>query len=100
VRIKIGEIEAEAHFLCGPGTVGLTLGYAILILRGHIGSCLLAHELRHVYQCEAVGSIAAFLPVYLWQIAMVGYEGSPLERDARGHEVEPSKRGCLKDSRS
>jgi hypothetical protein len=49
---------------------------------------LLSHELRHIYQYEAAGSIAAFLPIYLWQIAMVGYEECPLERDARAHEVD------------
>jgi hypothetical protein len=49
---------------------------------------LLSHELRHVYQYEAAGSIAAFLLNYLWQIATAGYEECPLELDARAHEVD------------
>lgn len=72
--------------LLGPGMVGLTLGYSIFICRGHKTRRLLAHELRHVYQYEQHGSIAAFLPVYLGQVLQVGYEAAALERDARAHE--------------
>ena len=72
--------------LLGPGMVGLTLGHAIFICRGHKTRRLLAHELRHVYQYEQHGSIAAFLPVYLSQVLEVGYEDAALERDARAHE--------------
>jgi hypothetical protein len=53
-----------------------------------MGPRLLSHECRHVHQYEAHGSIAAFLPVYLEQIATVGYRNSPLEQDARAHEVD------------
>lgn len=74
--------------LLGPGMVGLTLGYSILVVRGHMGSRLLSHECRHVYQYETCGSIAAFLPVDLEQIATVGYHNAPLEQDARAHEVD------------
>jgi len=79
---------AQATGFLGVGTVGLTLGYAILILRGHMSSRLLSHECRHVYQYEAAGSIAAFLAVYLQQIAMSGYDNAPFERDARAYEVD------------
>ena len=79
---------AQATGLLGVGTIGLTMGYAILILRGHMSSRLLSHECRHVYQYEAAGSIAAFLPVYLQQIAMAGYDDAPFERDARAFEVD------------
>lgn len=72
--------------LLGPGMVGLTLGHAIFICRGHKTRRLLAHELRHVYQYEQHGSIAAFLPVYLSQVLQVGYQDAPLEQDARAHE--------------
>jgi len=68
--------------LLGPGMVGLTLGYNILVVRGHMGPRLLSHECRHVHQYEAHGSIAAFLPVYLEQIATVGYRNAPLELEA------------------
>ena len=73
--------------LLGPGMIGLTLGYAVLICRGHEASVrLLSHEFRHVYQYEAAGSIAVFLPVYLQQIVRFGYTNAPFEADARAHE--------------
>jgi hypothetical protein len=73
--------------LLGPGMIGLTLGYAVLIRRGHESNPrLLSHEFRHVYQYEAASSIAAFLPVYLRQIVALGYANAPFEVDAREHE--------------
>jgi hypothetical protein len=77
---------AREQNLIGPGTHALTLGYGILILHGHADSQLLLHEFRHVHQYEAAGSIAAFLPVYLKQIADYGYHDAPYEVDARAHE--------------
>ena len=44
--------------LLGPGVVGLTLGYCVLLCRGHETPRLLSHELRHVHQYELAGSIA------------------------------------------
>jgi hypothetical protein len=73
--------------LMGPGMVGLTLGHAIFICRGHKTRRLLSHELRHVHQYEQHGSIAGFLPIYLKQVIEVGYRDAPLERDAREHEL-------------
>jgi len=73
--------------LLGPETLGLTLGAGILILRSRIGERqILRHELRHVAQYEAAGSIRAFLAEYLDQIASFGYWEAPLEMDARCHE--------------
>lgn len=72
--------------LLGPGIVGITLGYSILICRGHESIRLLSHELRHVHQYESHGSIAGFLPAYLQQIATCGYRDAPFEIDAREHE--------------
>ena len=73
--------------LLGPGMIGLTLGYAVLICRGHEASPrLLSHEFRHVHQYEAAGSIAAFLPGYLQQIVAFGYFNAPFEAYARAHE--------------
>lgn len=67
--------------------VGLTLGYAVLICRGHEASPrFLSHEFRHVHQYEAAGSIASFLPGYLQQIIAYGYPHAPSELDARAHE--------------
>lgn len=72
--------------LLGPGMVGLTLGYGIYIVDGHGTNRLVSHECRHVYQYETAGSIAAFLPLYLKQIADYRYENAPYEIDARTHE--------------
>jgi len=73
--------------LLGPGMVGITLGYGIFVVEGHADARLVSHELRHVHQYEEYGSIEAFMPVYLSQVASVGYRDAPLEQDARAHEV-------------
>lgn len=72
--------------LLGPGMVGLTLGHGIYICEGHANPRLVSHECRHVHQYEAAGSIAAYLPVYLKQVAELGYRNAPFEIDARAHE--------------
>ena len=83
---------ALAAGLSGPGMVGMTLGHSIFIRRGnrdrreHLR--LLSHELRHVHQYEQLGSIAAFLRLYLSQIVELGYANAPLEADARAHEID------------
>ncbi|WP_446900771.1 hypothetical protein [Burkholderia sp. YIM B11467] len=74
--------------LLSPGTIGLTLGHAVYVLRGHDTRRLLTHEFRHVHQFEAAGSIGAFLARYLQEIATVGYHDAPLEADARQHEFD------------
>ncbi|MCA8377787.1 hypothetical protein LGN22_02710 [Burkholderia cenocepacia] len=74
--------------LLAPGTIGLTLGHAVYVLRGHDTRRLLTHEFRHVHQYEAAGSIGAFLARYLREIATVGYHDAPLEADARQHECD------------
>jgi hypothetical protein len=97
VRIKIvhrvpkpqqPELRAAADQtgLLGPGMVGITFGHGIYVREGAISTRLISHELRHVHQYEAAGSIAAFLAIYLQQIVTVGYSNAPLERDARAHE--------------
>jgi hypothetical protein len=73
--------------LLGPGAIGLTLGHSVFVRAGHETVRLLSHELRHVHQYEEAGSIAGFLPGYLQQIIEFGYAASPLEQDARRHEV-------------
>jgi len=82
------ELQAAAiqTGLLGPHMAGLTLGHSVLICRGQDSWRLLSHEFRHVHQYERAGSIAAFLPVYLQQIAQFGYSAAPLEIDARAHE--------------
>jgi hypothetical protein len=79
---------AVAMGLLGPHTIGLTLGHGIYIVAGHSTNRLVSHECRHVYQYEVAGSIGKYLPVYLDQIASVGYDAAPLEMDARAHECD------------
>jgi hypothetical protein len=64
----------------------VTFGHAIIVRQGHLTNRLLSHELRHVFQYETAGSIAAFLPVYLQQLVTVGYAKAPYELDAQRHE--------------
>jgi len=65
----------------------LTIGHSIYICNSKISTQLLSHELRHVYQYETFRSIPEFLVEYLKQIALVGFENSLLEQDARRHEI-------------
>jgi hypothetical protein len=62
---------------------GLTLGHAVFIRRDAFTPALLAHECRHVRQCERLGSLPAFLAAYLRQVARHGYRDAPFEADAR-----------------
>jgi hypothetical protein len=82
---ELRQIAAEQN-LIGPNTGGLTLGYGIFIVDGRLTSRLLAHECRHVYQYEVAGSIEAFLPLYLQQIAEFTYDCGPFEFDAQAWE--------------
>jgi hypothetical protein len=77
---------AKETGLIEPHTGGITLGRGIYILDGEVSNRLVSHELRHVHQYEAAGSIAAFLEIYLMQIATVGYDDAPLELDAQRYE--------------
>ncbi|MHB8814961.1 MAG: hypothetical protein ACYDAE_17050 [Steroidobacteraceae bacterium] len=72
--------------LLGPGMIGLTLGFAIFVVEGHLTTRLLSHECRHVRQYEVAGSIGAFLPLYLQQIVTFGYANAPFEVEARKWE--------------
>ena len=82
---ELRQVALEMDVL-GPEEAGLALGYAVYLHSGHNNTQNLSHECRHVFQYEAAGSIAAFLPVYLKQIVEFGYEGAPLEVDAQNHE--------------
>ena len=72
--------------LLGPAMVGITFGHGVFVREGFATNRLVSHELRHVHQYEAAGSIEAFLPLYLQQIVGVGYDQAPFELDARSHE--------------
>jgi hypothetical protein len=82
----LSEAAEQIGFL-GENMTGLTLGHSIYICNGQNTTRILSHELRHVYQYEAFGSIPEFLVEYLKQIVLVGYENSLLEQDARNHEI-------------
>jgi hypothetical protein len=84
---QLREVALETGLL-GEGMIGVTFGYGIYVCAGHVDNRLISHECRHVFQYEAAGSIEAFLPVYLHQIATVGYYDAPLEVDARAHELD------------
>ena len=79
-------LAADQTGLLGPNMVGITFGHAVFIRDGFEVNRVISHELRHVHQYEAAGSVAAFLPLYLQQIVSVGYERAPYELDARRHE--------------
>jgi len=81
------EVAVQTDLL-GPNTAGITFGYGIYICDGHLSNRLISHECRHVYQYETAGSIDAFLPIYLHQIATIGYEDAPYEVDARNNEID------------
>jgi len=83
---KLSEAATQTGFL-NEDMKGLTLGHSIYLCNGHNTTRQLSHELRHVYQYEAFGSIPQFLVEYLKQIVLVGYENSLLEQDARKHEI-------------
>lgn len=68
---------------------GLALGHVVFLLRARAGERrVLRHELRHVAQYEAAGSLKAFISTYLMQVAEFGYRNAPLEMDARMHETQ------------
>jgi len=103
VRIKVvGKIPAPDHpelrsiasetGLIGPRTGGITFGHGIYVRDGHIFNRLVSHELRHVHQYEAAGSIDAFLQTYLNQIATVGYERAAASRRSTAHSPSTPNR--------
>jgi hypothetical protein len=68
--------------------MGLTLGHALYIVKGYESTRLYSHEFRHIHQYEVLGSIGAFMEVYLEQVMKFGYHQAPLEQDARQFEAE------------
>lgn len=74
--------------MLGASTIGLTLGYGIVLARDQATTRVVAHECRHVAQYESYGSVAAFLAEYLRQVVVHGYHDAPLEADARAHEID------------
>lgn len=74
-------------------SLGMSLGYAVLIRDSALGDRrVLRHELRHVAQFEAAGSLSRFLEDYLTQVIQHGYRDAPVEVDARRHESRLRKK--------
>jgi len=73
---------AESVNLLNEHTAGLAAGYGILLRSDCAERGLIAHELAHVAQYEALG-VEGFLQEYLRQIAENGYEGAEFERVAQ-----------------
>ncbi|MDP3211931.1 hypothetical protein [Methylotenera sp.] len=63
-------------------TSGLALGYIVFLKNGLMNNYLLAHEFRHVYQFEKIGSIERMILLYIQEIIKFGYQNAPLEMDA------------------
>ena len=69
--------------LLGPGTAGLTLRYGIYIRHdAQLDRGLHVHEFVHVGQYERLGSIEAFLGLYLKECVDPGYPLGPMEQEA------------------
>jgi hypothetical protein len=80
---RVVERVAGRLDLPSPDVDGLALGYALFIRGAALSMPLLAHECRHVRQCEEAGSLNSFLFAYLKQVAQHGYHDAPFEADAR-----------------
>jgi hypothetical protein len=66
-----------------PATRGLTVGHGIFVRQDcWRDRALIAHELAHIAQYERLGGLGPFLRQYLIECLTVGYENSPLEREA------------------
>jgi hypothetical protein len=76
------------EFLDVELAAGLTLGYGILVTKGHEKPSLIRHELGHVLQVERIGDMLKFLALYFEQVLHYGYENAPFEREAENYENE------------
>ena len=85
---RVADWLALRFGLPGPHVDGMALGHALLLRRHAATLRLLAHECRHVQQCESAGSLRAFLGNYLRQVAHHGYAEAPYEVDARRAAAE------------
>lgn len=69
--------------LIPPETEALTLGYGIYVHSAHRGERgLVAHELKHVAQQEALGGLRPFYRKYLAECFAHGYPNGPMEQEA------------------
>lgn len=73
----------DATGLINARTAGIAFQYGIFI-RSEFSSdrAVLAHELAHTAQYEALGGIPTFLEQYLKECFTFGYEDAPLEKAA------------------
>lgn len=67
---------------------GLTLGYAVMMQRGHDSNpYLLSAQFRFVQQFERVGSLRDFVAQYLRDIEQHGHQHAPMNLDAIFHSI-------------
>lgn len=77
----LGTIARGIDFI-SPHTQGMALRFGIFIREDVWRKReIVAHELVHTAQYERLG-FECFLRTYLWQCLTVGYDKSPLEREA------------------
>lgn len=77
----------QASHLISSHTIGIAFRYGIYIqTRYWQQRRLVVHELTHTMQYERLGGISPFLEAYLTECLTVGYQQSPLEREARENE--------------
>jgi hypothetical protein len=80
---RLSEV-AKAAKVINAFTCGLTLRYGIYLRADE--SCnrfVIAHELAHTSQYERLGGFLPFIRQYVNECLTVGYNDSPLEREAR-----------------
>lgn len=81
--LEVREAARNADLL-SASTAGMALRYGVLIRDDVWGNRIeiAAHELAHTAQYERLGGFEPFLKQYLGECLTVGYENSPLEREA------------------
>jgi len=81
----------EAMKLNAPTAAGLSLRYGIYVRSEYLGSRqALVHKLAHTAQYERLGGVRTFLEAYLYQCLAVGKIAAPLEQEA----TEVAERIC------
>jgi hypothetical protein len=72
-------------FLARRRYYAITFGHVVISV-GTMTEHNWRHELAHVAQYDRLG--LAFIPLYLWHYARVGYARHPFEREAESESVD------------
>lgn len=74
--------------LISSNTLGVAFRYGIYIREDFWDDeSLIIHELTHTMQYERLGGISNFMNQYIKECIIHGYNGSPLEKEARSMEA-------------